>query len=434
MSLKIHIANDLPGRHIIHYTLQLIADNKGVEFAYLNHAPTSDIQITNDLDSGIPLCLSFYQNLTSRNFDELKQMSKGSYHFYSTDGKKDYLASIFYLVNCIQEYSETKGDQYGRYPYLESIQKRENTLQQNTVQHLIDEFTATHPVLSKLKTAKRKSAFFLTHDIDTVYGAKNQNGDHVLKTHQYHKIPKLLWNHYIATPEWINMDKIMAIEQQYGFTSTFYWLVQKDKENADYEINDPLIQKQIQHIKEKGFEIGLHKSLRETSFTEEISLLGLPAIGQRYHFLKFNLPRAWSELEQAEIKLDTSLGFSEDFGFRNSYGLPFMPFDLTQNRVYDLIEVPMNIMDGTFFYHNKTLAQAENVLIDWFDKNKENTVFTINFHNNFFDDMLYAGYDKLYNILLQHFKEEGLPFMTQKSLIAEYYKPDFYNIKHPTLQ
>ena len=81
MSLKIHIANDLPGRHIIHYTLQLIAANKGLEFTYVPLADGSDLQITDDLSSDIPLCSLFYQNLTSLNFKGIKQITSNSYFF-----------------------------------------------------------------------------------------------------------------------------------------------------------------------------------------------------------------------------------------------------------------------------------------------------------------------------------------------------------------
>ena len=428
MSLKIHIANDLPGRHIIYYTLQLVASNKGVEFTYHPQAASSDLQITNDLSSDIPLCRLFYHNLTREHFASIKEQSKGSYLFYTEDGKQDHLAAIFYLVNCIQEYGEEKVDQYGRYPYKESLQKKQNTIHENIVQRLIDEFWRENPVLSKVATKNRKSSFFLTHDIDTIWGAKNQNGDYALKTHQYHKIPRLLWNHYFGKPDWLNMDRIMSIEEQFGFRSTFYWLVNKDKQNADYEITKPKIQAQIKGIDSRGFENGLHKSLRDFSFETELKLLNTDAQGQRYHFLKFNLPQAWKDMECAGLKLDSSLGYAQDYGFRNSYGLPFMPYNLKENRVYDLIEVPMNVMDGNFFYQGKTVAQAEKVLIGWLDKNKENTMITINFHNNFFDDMLYSGYEKLYETMLQYFKEEGLSCKNQNDLIAEFHKPEQYNL------
>ena len=426
MSLKIHIANDLPGRHIIHYTLQLIACNKGIEFIYSPQAAGSDLQITNDLSSGLPLCGRFYQNLTSYDLDGLEKLSNRSYFFFDSEGKKDLLASIFFLVNSIQEYGEKEKDQYGRYPYALSLQKRLGLIHQNVVQELIDELMGTHPVLSKLATTKRKSAFFLTHDIDTVYGAKNQNGDYALKKHLYHKIPKLVWNHYVGTPDWINMKRIMDIEAQYGFRSTFYWLVYKDKLNGDYDINEPRIRAQMQEIESRGFENGLHKSLRKISFKQELAELKVKAEGQRYHFLRFNLPDAWKEIEGAGIKLDTSLGFSENYGFRNSYGLPFVPYDLKENRVHHLLEVPMNVMDGNFFYQGKSVADAERELISWLDKNKENALVTLNFHNNFFDDMLYAGYEQLYHILLRYFKEEQFKCMSQKDLLAEYFKPEWY--------
>ena len=80
----------------------------------------------------------------------------------------------------------------------------------------------------------------------------------------------------------------------------------------------------------------------------------------------------------------------------------------------------MNVMDGSFFYQGKTVAQAESELIAWLDANKTDAVITINWHNNFFDNMLYAGYDKLYETILRYFKEEGLVCMTQASLIKEY--------------
>ena len=420
MALRIYLANDLPGRHIIHYTLQLIAFNKNADFAYVSATDDADLRITSGLDSDIPLSYTFYQYLTDLRYEAVRELAKGSYHFYTLDGKKDLLASIFYLTNSIQEYDTRVFDQYGRYPYKESVQCREGFLEKNLVQELINSFLASHPALARVQSAPRKSSFFLTHDIDTVYGAKNQNGDHAIKTKQYSKIPKLLYNHYLGTPDWINMDRIMALEDSYGFKSTFYWLVTKDKRNADYAISEAIIQRQLSHIRERGFEIGLHKSLSDTSLADEMLKLDVTVAGQRYHFLKFNLPQAYDAIEAADLKLDTSLGFSEAYGFRNSYGLPIRPLDLRTHKVYDMIEVPMNVMDGSFFYQGKTVAEAERDLIAWLDANKTDAVITINWHNNFFDDMLYAGYDKLYETILRYFKEEGFACMTQASLIKEY--------------
>ena len=428
MSLKVHIANDLLGSHIIHYTLELMAFNKGVDFSYVSSPADADFEISNEAHSELNLSEPFYQKLTTEDYDGLRSLANGSFHFFDAEGRRDIIASIFYLVNCIQEYDIKKFDKYGRYPHADSLQKRHGIMHENIVQKLIDELFLKNPKLAKLKTTKCKSGFFLTHDIDTVYGARNQNGKHALKNMHWHRIPALLWKHYLGQPDWINMDRIAAIEELYGFQSAFYWLVNKDKQNADYLITDPKIQEQIKLLSKKGFENGLHKSMRSSSFSNELRLLDLPAQGQRYHFLRFNLPQAWTDIERAGLKFDTSLGYAEDFGFRNSYGLPFMPYNISEKRVYDLIEVPMNVMDGNFFYQGKTVAQAEKLLIDWLDGNRENTIITFNFHNNFFDDISYAGYEQLYITLLRYFKDYNLRCMTHKSLLGE-----FHNLnKHQT--
>lgn len=428
MSLKIYLANDLPGRHFIHYTLQLIAFNKGVAFSYTDTAAEADLVAADQFESDILHCPSFYQYLTNCDFRSLRDLARGSYFFYTANGGRDLIASIFYLINCVQEYAVTDFDQYGRFPLQDSLQHRTQTLHDNLVQQLMDEFMISHPALARLKTTKRRSGFFLTHDIDTIYGAKNQNGDYALRTHQYHKIPGLLWRHYTGQPDWLNMDGIMDLEDKYGFRSSFFWLTNKDEKNADYRFHHKKIAQQIARIENRGFENGLHKSISRETMADELenlSLVGTPR-GQRYHFLKFNLPDAWSEIESGDIPLDTSLGFSENFGFRNSYGLPFMPYHVVEKRVCDLVEVPMNIMDGNFFYQGKTVKQAEKELLAWLERNKENTVVTINFHNNFFDDMLYAGYGALYEVLLRYFAEEKWQCMTQASLLAEFYKPELF--------
>ncbi|MBS1683739.1 MAG: hypothetical protein JSS76_03240 [Bacteroidetes bacterium] len=429
MSLKIYLANDLPGRHFIHYTLQLIAFNKGVAFTYTDSPSDAALGVGDRFDSGILLCTPFYQYLTSQDFSALKDLAQGSYYFYDLEGGKDLLASIFYLVNSLQEYAALKLDLYGRFPYKDSLQYHSQTLHHNIVQELIDAFMLSHPTLAQLKTTKRKSGFFLTHDIDTIFGAKNQNGDYALKTHQYHKIPGLLWRHYTGQPDWLNMDRIMDLEDKYGFQSSFFWLTRKDKHNADYNFLSPQIAQQISRIRDRGFENGLHKCIGPLTMNDELKNFNLvdTTKSQRYHFLKFTLPEAWQELERSDIILDTSLGHSQDYGFRNGYGLPFMPYNVDEKRVYDLIEVPMNIMDGSFFYQGKTVKQAEKELISWLDANKEETIVTINFHNNFFDDMLYAGYEALYEVLLRYFQQERWTCMTQASLITEFYRPDLFS-------
>ncbi|MBS1625434.1 MAG: hypothetical protein JST83_15515 [Bacteroidetes bacterium] len=388
----------------------------------------ADITFSLDPSRDIGFCTQFYECIKAKEFDRLSSVATGGYLFPDAQGRTDYLASIFYLVNCLQEFDAKEYDKWGRFPYRQSIQCKYNLIEKNIVQGLIDDFCMSIPVLRSLAYKKRKSSVFLTHDIDTVYGARNENGKYALTHLKWWSIPQLVFSHHWGTPDWMNMDRIAALEHSYGFRSAFYWLVHKDKLNSDYDIHSHRIQQQMEAVHALGADIGLHKSLRPDTMASEAIYLGRKTTGQRYHFLSFHLPDAWRTLEDAGITIDTSLGFSEVMGFRNSYGLPFMPYDLDHNRAFNVLEVPMQIMDRTFFNQGLHPVEIKNKIIDWLDQNKYNAIITINFHNNFlFDQLKYRGYHDIYETILTYFKEEGIASVSHAQLLDSFYNPDFYN-------
>lgn len=53
---------------------------------------------------------------------------------------------------------------------------------------------------------------------------------------------QLIFNHYLKTPDYLLLNKILDIENEYDVRSTFFWLVNSGKgtrriNNADYEID-----------------------------------------------------------------------------------------------------------------------------------------------------------------------------------------------------
>ncbi len=430
MPASVYISPDLAFRPILYYTLQLIAANKKTQFEYVSAASEAAVCIATEESDSIGLCARFYQYLTEKNFKGLRDLADGSWHFYSETGQPDLLASIFYLVNCLQEFDAERFDKWGRFPYTDSLQKKNNITSQNLVQQLINDFCRSITVLKPLTGQTNKSSVFLTHDIDTVYGARNEDGKYALTNFKWFNIPGLVYRHHVGTPDWMNMDRIAALEQKNGYSSAFYWLVHQDKLNSDYDIHSPIIQKQIAAVESAGCDVGLHKSLCKTTLSEEVKILNRSVTGQRYHFLSFHQPNVWQRLEESGIKIDTSLGFSEEMGYRNSYGMPYMPYDLNEQRVYNVLEVPMQIMDRTFFNQGLTPSQAGKRIIDWLDQNREDSVITINFHNNFFFDKLkYHGYHDIYETILRYLREENIKSMSHDQLLSAFYRPDFFNIE-----
>ena len=161
----------------------------------------------------------------------------------------------------------------------------------------------------------------------------------------------------MSKPDWLNMDQIMSLESEFNCTSTFFWLVKKGKEqglkNSDYNFKSPRIKKIFHEVRNRGFENGIHKSISKDSFMSELEIFDETPIANRYHFLKFNLPSGYDAIEQAGLKIDTSLGFAENSGFRNNYGRPFNPFNVEERRPYSFIEVPLHVMDTALYQIQK---------------------------------------------------------------------------------
>ncbi len=418
--MRVYIQPDNLYLPSVQYTLQLIAANKGIAFDYTDSA-TAELIIGEEQTADIRINRLFHQKIAKGLFAHEHHLSNKPFIQFE-DGTTDYLSSIFYLVNCIQEYNPVKTDKYHRFPYIESLQKKFDITHQNLVQQLIDELFATNAKLGTLTTTSRPSRLFLTHDIDSVYGAKNQDGRYALDNNKWLDIPRLLFNHYLGIPDWLRMDAITDLEQQYGYTSTFFWLPVQDRENADYDINDPRVRQQMDKLTAAGFSHGLHKSRQPDSFSQEVKRINLPdAVNNRYHFLQFQLPQAWVEME-GHINLDTSLGFAESYGFRNSYGLPHRPFNLATQQPYSVLNVPMLIMDRTLFDSGKSTTELTEEIKAWITANKTNCIITLNWHNNFFTDLAYKGYAGLYISILNHCHSLGITSVTPAQLVQEFSK------------
>jgi hypothetical protein len=423
--MKLFIDPALDGKRLYEYVFRLIAFNKGFEIELVSSNHISDIILSNDARSDFNINPHFYKNLRSGLF---------SHEYYFGDrcvildnsGREDYLSSIFYCTNSIQEYYAKSKDSFGRFQFNDSYQKKFNNIKTNLVQQFIDALCNSNTKLNKLTFNPKRSRIFLSHDIDTIYGSWKEDGFAALKKGRIDLLAGLALRAISNKHDWINFDTIMDIENEYGYRSVFYWLLYKDKMNADYDSESKIIKDSIRKVKNRGWENGLHKSLHTHSMNDEAKRLEAFSGGNRFHYLNFKLPDGYNDLHYSDVTLDSSLGFSEKSGFRNSYGLPFVPFNIKEENIYNFLEVPLHVMDRTFYKEGMDVAQIYKNLIEWFESNKTNCIFTLNFHNNFFTSVKYDGYRWLYKELLKYFVENKFEGITQKELIADYYRPELF--------
>jgi len=412
--INFFIHGDTP-RQEIEFLLKTWAKNTNTSIEFVTNDQHA-VTVGRDASAILTLSKNFASTTLNNN-------SLNSHSFLEDNaGKADFLATAFYMLNSCQEYNDNNPDELGRFRFKSSYQFQFNNASQNIVQQCFDEISK----VCNVPPRNEKTRFFLTHDIDSVNGAIIEDGFNVLKKGRIDLFLKMLFHVAIQKPDWLNMDKIMALESEYDCKSVFYWLVNqgrinKREANADYAFSSTAIQEAFQLVEANGFENGIHKSISPETLTDETQKFGKLPVGNRYHYLKFNLPDMYNRVEQAKLKLDASLGFAEAPGFRNSYGLPFNPFNMEKQEAFSFVEVPLHVMDRTFFQYKRCNVQdAEKEIIDFFEKNRKNCVLSVLWHNNFFTDYKFKGYLDLYKKILGYIKENDFKTITQEEIIHHY--------------
>src|SRR5689334_6810772 len=274
-----------PFENEIRYTLGLWAISQRQEITFSSRRDKARI-IGLEPDSDIRVSTQFTGPASSsRAHPFIRLDGTATDHFDPT--LIDLLGSAFQMVNALQEYSAPEYDELNRYQFKTSYQHRLNNVNDNLVLQCFDAISNK----LNLPLHQEPTRFFLSHDIDIVYGAILEDGNNVLRKGRIDLFLKMLFNLAMARPEWLNMDQIMSLESAHDCKSIFFWIVNKGRinsreENADYQFQSKPIQRQYEAVAAAGFENGLHKSLSPDSFREEFTKYGNVPYANRYHFLK----------------------------------------------------------------------------------------------------------------------------------------------------
>lgn len=401
----------------VSYVLRTLAHNYSIALEFVGSPTGSDLSAGTSETFRFRISESFFDDIASRNFNHAHHF-KNDCLIKNESGEPDYLSTIFYMINSLQEYDDAHPDEIGRFKYSSSYQSRFSNVEENLVgRYAQNIFGAIQP---------KRSMIFLSHDIDSVNGAVIQDSFYMLKKGNPFPVFKLVMNAMLKRPDWLNMDKIMKIEDEHSLKSTFFWLVNSGRLNereinADYNINDKRIRKIHKSIEAGGWENGIHKSISTDTYKDEVARLALPVIANRNHYLKFQLPDLYNNIESSGLRLDASLGFAEAVGFRNSYGLPFHPFNLTDRKPYSFIEVPLNVMDGTLKqYRGVPLKDTANQVLSFLEKNKRGCLISVLWHNTYFTDYKFAGYLKVYKQILEYINANGLQAINPAAIVKEF--------------
>jgi hypothetical protein len=420
--IPVYIKPSTPYYFPVKYILALLGKNKGISFQIRETADHAAIIWDHEHAASQPVTLWFYEALR-HNVKKLSHREVFKSQQIIRDGKNrnDLIATIFYMINCVQEFacSPHELDGYGRFAYTSSYQHAFGSIGENLVQKYINDFLSEH----KLAGHGRRSSFFISHDIDTLYGSWMQDGLWALKNLKPLGMLKILTMELSRRPHWKNIDKILSIHSEYDIRSTFFWMVNQGVgeakiKNADYAIGKE--QSLLQRVRDNGSVNGLHKSASAMAIDEELKK-GIALMPyNRYHFLKYQATRDWNELSRSEVIFDSSMGFAETPGFRNSFGSAFQPFDWGNDQPFGFVICPLVFMDATFHSYLKTPRHmVADSIINLVEKNPENCNFGLLWHNTFFTDFKYHSFLKEYKKIVSYIYESGIKCLLPGEIVEQ---------------
>ncbi len=419
----------------------LFARDTRLSWRLLAHAPmqgeTGALLISENENASIRLDSRFRHSYQQSEYSSERVMPNQPC-IYCEDGQPDFLSSIFYLVNCLQEYNHEARDHYDRFPYEASLQARFNCIDQNLVGDYINQLyvrLSASFTLPALEVAP--SRLFLSHDIDLVNNAWKEDGKHALKNGRPDRFAGLLWRQFMGRPDWLNTDQLMTFDLMHGMPAVFFWIPRQSQQqeqpaDADYSLNDGQIRNamdRIEHAKE--FELGYHASFHG-EFLSEREQFPFPVAINRQHFLHFRLPSLFDRIEGAGFAADASLGFSERPGFRNSYALPFQPWSVAKRQAYNFIEIPLHLMDATFDYYwmppgngdsattREKAAYARSCGLKFLTRNAKGGLISLLWHNNYWSTGANAPFKPILGQWLSECEQLGIRGISLKEILSVY--------------
>jgi hypothetical protein len=181
-----------------------------------------------------------------------------------------------------------------------------------------------------------------------------------------------------------------------------------------YDPSMTMLREVYEFLQNEGHEIGVHPgyttflmpSILQQEKGRFEKACGTRIIGGRQHFLRFRTPDTWRHWGQAGMQYDSTLGYADREGFRCGTCHPYKPFDLEQDRVLDILEIPLIVMDTTLIeYRKMTVGQGRECILEFARKCVEaEGTFTLLWHNVTLVGN-HAAWGKMYSDILQELKD-----------------------------
>ncbi len=289
----------------------------------------------------------------------------------------DIFASSFFMLTRWEEYANKSRDSHNRFPALASLAYKNGLLQRPVVNEYVD---MLWNMLRYLKVGqerkKREFRTILTHDVDAAYSYATKNlfvalkkmGGDLLKR----KNPRWAIDNFNSWSKAVNsearldpfntFDYIMDMSEQCGLKSSFLFIADcsEPAHDGDANLGHRLVRKLLANINRRGHDIGLHTSYgsfdNPAQTIKEFDILRTVCAEEnieqerwtsRQHFLRWETPTTFNNLESAHLDYDSTLSYADVAGFRCGVCYEYPVFNILTRRRLSLRERPLLVMECT---------------------------------------------------------------------------------------
>ena len=328
---------------------------------------------------------------------------------------------IYSLENEIDEFKDSLGR-------IRSYSIKNNTQTPFLSRALFDNgFKPTYP-------NNKKMCVTISHDVDYVFDSKPliSSIERLVKSAlklKFHDFAEEFNSSIIKQQKrkW-SLDRIIDFEKNKSVASTYFFLaLKRGDRDFNYHIDQllPQIKKLIKNKSEIAFHGGLDAYNCEEKFIDEYKRLQklLPDVkvnGYRSHFLQYDHIKTHDILESLEFDYDGTIGLPDNIGFRNGMCYPFRPINLKTGDYRNILEIPLNVMDVSFFkYMNLNCDSAFHLFVKVFNEVKVlNGVLSILWHNNNLD----SEYEKLYFMIMDFVLKDNQIWIATHSELSQFWQ------------
>lgn len=287
----------------------------------------------------------------------------------------DIFGSAFFMLARYEEVIKLDRDSHGRFPAKASLAYQEGFIDRPIINEYIEILWGCLKILwPNLARKKRSFSMRPTHDVDLAYSEATRSlasitrsflGD-IIKRQQpllaVHNIKRglRLWSGHVEEDPYNTFDWMMDVSESHGISSAFYFMTDRTAGSMDgnYSICHPLIKSLLRKIHARGHEVGIHlsyhsyqdskqtkKEVSDLKILSEKEKIYQDKWGARQHFLRWETPTTFVNLEQAGLDYDSTLSFADCAGFRCGICYEYPAYDIKSRSILHLKERPLVAME-----------------------------------------------------------------------------------------